>query len=61
MSRRLLAIAVTLGSGVGGGLVVAGEIYHGARPGEAEIGHVRQGRDGTIVESCCSGWAVDKR
>jgi len=51
----------TLGSGVGGGLVVAGEIYHGARPGEAEIGHVRLDRDGAIVESRCSGWAVDKR
>src|SRR5881275_2210836 len=28
---------VTLGSGVGGGLVVGGKIYHGAAPGEAEI------------------------
>ena len=32
---------VTLGSGVGGGLVSGGSIYHGAAPGEAEIGHVR--------------------
>ena len=52
---------VTLGSGVGGGLVVAGEIYHGAKPGESEIGHVRVDREGTSVESRCSGWAVDKR
>src|SRR5881409_3832894 len=52
---------VTLGSGVGGGLVVDGQIYHGARPGEAEIGHVRLDRKGTIVESRCSGWAVDAR
>src|SRR4029434_8266871 len=52
---------VTLGSGVGGGLVVDGSIYHGAKPGEAEIGHVRLDRDGAIVESRCSGWAVDKR
>ena len=52
---------VTLGSGVGGGLVVDGKIYHGAKPGEAEIGHVRLDRDGTIVESRCSGWAVDAR
>src|SRR5438552_13757116 len=52
---------VTLGSGVGGGLVVDGQIYHGARPGEAEIGHVRLDRAGTIVESRCSGWAVDAR
>ena len=52
---------VTLGSGVGGGLVVDGQIYHGAKPGEAEIGHVRLDREGTIVESRCSGWAVDAK
>jgi glucokinase len=52
---------VTLGSGVGGGLVVGGKIYHGAKPGEAEIGHVRLDREGTIVESRCSGWSVDAR
>lgn len=52
---------VTLGSGVGGGLIVDGAIYHGASPGEAEIGHVRLDRDGTIVEHRCSGWAVDGR
>lgn len=52
---------VTLGSGVGGGLVVDGAIYHGASPGETEIGHVRLDREGAIVESRCSGWAVDAR
>ena len=52
---------VTLGSGVGGGLVVDGRVYHGAKPGEAEIGHVRLDRNGTIVENRCSGWAADRR
>lgn len=52
---------ITLGSGVGGGLVVDGKIYHGATPGEAEIGHVRLSKDGTIVEQRCSGWSVDAR
>jgi glucokinase len=52
---------VTLGSGVGGGLVVNRSIYHGAIPGEAEIGHVRLDRQGAIVEARCSGWAVDAR
>jgi glucokinase len=52
---------VTLGSGVGGGLVVDGKIYHGATPGEAEIGHVRLDRQGNIVESRCSGWSIDTR
>lgn len=52
---------VTLGSGVGGGMVVNGAIYHGAKPGESEIGHVRLNKAGTIVEERCSGWAVDHR
>ena len=52
---------VTLGSGVGGGLVVNGQIYHGAIPGESEIGHVRLERSGTPLEARCSGWAIDAR
>jgi glucokinase len=48
------------GSGVGGGLVVDGMIYHGAPPGEAEFGHLRLDRNGTTVEHCCSGWALDR-
>ncbi len=50
-----------LGSGVGGGLVVESRIYHGAKPGEAEFGHLRVDRSGATVESRCSGWAVDRR
>lgn len=52
---------VTLGSGVGGGMAVDGRIYHGAPPGEVEIGHVRLDREGATVESRCSGWAVDRK
>jgi glucokinase len=52
---------VTLGSGVGGGLVVDGRIFHGAKPGESEIGHIRLDRNGTIVEQRCSGWSVDAK
>lgn len=52
---------VTLGSGVGGGLVTAAGLFHGAKPGEAELGHVRLDRQGTTVEGRCSGWAVDAR
>jgi len=52
---------VTLGSGVGGGLIVNGNLYHGVSPGEAEIGHIRLDRNGTTLESRCSGWAVDAR
>jgi glucokinase len=52
---------VTLGSGVGGGLIIDNKIYHGAKPGESEIGHIRLDRNGTILESRCSGWAVDAK
>lgn len=51
---------VTLGSGVGGGMVQHKKIYHGAFPGEAEIGHLRINAQGAIVESVCSGWAVNR-
>lgn len=52
---------VTLGSGVGGGLVVDGQIYHGKKPGEAEIGLISYDKSGANIESRCSGWAVDKK
>jgi glucokinase len=52
---------INMGSGVGGGLVTGGRLYHGAVPGEAEFGHLRLDRTGTTVEDRCSGWAVDRR
>ncbi|GAB5562571.1 MAG: ROK family protein [Synoicihabitans sp.] len=52
---------VTLGSGVGGGFTQDGKILHGGGATETEIGHLRLDRDGTIVESRCSGWAIDQR
>lgn len=57
---------VTLGSGVGGGMVVNGQIYHGAMPGEAEIGHLwlvppGESTSGQTIEQTVSGWAVDKQ
>jgi glucokinase len=52
---------VTLGSGVGGGLVCGGRIFHGAGMGEAEIGHLRLGPAGEITEHYCSGWSLDRR
>lgn len=48
------------GTGVGGGLVIDGRIYHGSPPGEVEFGHLRLDRDGTIVEDRCSGREVDR-
>jgi glucokinase len=52
---------INMGSGVGGGLVTRDAIYHGSRPGEAEVGHIRLDKSGVLVEERCSGWAVDRR
>jgi len=52
---------ITLGSGVGAGLVVNNQIYHGAKNTEAEFGHIRLDKTGRTVESSCSGWAVDEK
>lgn len=49
-----------VGSGIGGGLVVAGRLHHGRPPGEMEIGHLRTG-DGRILEDVASGWALDRQ
>ncbi len=48
-----------MGSGVGGGLVVDGRIYHGAPPGEMEFGHLRLHGPERILEDDCSGWSLD--
>lgn len=52
---------ITIGSGVGGGLIINDRIYHGAIPGEVEIGHLQMNRSGDTFQSCCSGWAVDEK
>ncbi len=53
---------VTVGSGIGGGLVVDGKIYRGAGRGAAEIGHLRPGLHADhaelTVESLASGWGI---
>ena len=51
----------TLGSGVGGGVCIDKEIYHGQLPGEVEFGHVRLDKSGRTVQDLCSGWAVNER
>ena len=51
---------ITLGSGVGGGFIIDGEIYHGKSLCEVEFGHIRLNKSGETVELCCSGWALNK-
>lgn len=52
-------VYVTLGSGVGAGFVTGGKIFHGATPGELELGHIRLSEGGLTAQQRCSGWAVD--
>jgi len=42
------AVFVTLGTGVGGGMVINGELYRGAHSMAGEIGHVSIARDGIV-------------
>jgi glucokinase len=51
---------ITVGSGIGGGLIIDGQIYRGAGKGAAEIGHLRLDDDRT-VEAVASGWAITQR
>jgi glucokinase len=56
---------ITIGSGIGGGLVVNGEVYRGVGRGAAEIGHLQiakdeEGRRSFTLESLASGWAIAK-
>src|SRR5262245_49475325 len=47
---------ITIGSVIGGGLIVNGEIYRGCGRGAAEIGHTYT-RDG-LLENSASGWGI---
>lgn len=59
---------ITIGSGIGGGLILNGEIYRGCGRGAAEIGHLRMDTavdprpaKPQILEHLASGWGVQER
>lgn len=56
---------VTVGTGVGGGLVIDQRLHGQGRPSAAEIGHLRPGLDAenarATVESIASGWGIANR
>jgi glucokinase len=59
---KQVVLYVTVGTGIGGGLVLGGEIYAGSGHGAAEIGHLRPGlhalHPDQTVESLASGWGI---
>jgi len=59
---------VTVGSGIGGGLICGGEIFRGSGAGAIEIGHLRPGHmprhvslAGASVEAIASGFGIEDR
>jgi glucokinase len=55
---------ITIGSGIGGGLIIDGEIYRGCGRGAAEIGHLDLEHffdDPAPLEQAASGWAIAQR
>jgi glucokinase len=60
---------ITIGSGIGGGLIINGEIYRGCGRGAAEIGHLQVAGcawDAIAdypcpLEEMASGWAIQQR
>ena len=53
-------VFVTLGTGVGGGIVVEGHLLHGAPGSGAEIGHLVLNRDETIPCNCGKRGCVEQ-
>jgi glucokinase len=61
---------ITIGSGIGGGLIINGEIYRGCGRGAAEIGHLRMPEfsdrlrctpQPLPLEQHASGWAISHK
>ena len=53
---------ITIGSGIGGGFIVNGEIFRGVGRGAAEIGHLRIHYHGCeqTLEQLASGWGMEE-
>ncbi len=53
---------ITVGSGIGGALVIDGKVYGGSSGVAAELGHLRPGlqadRPAMTVEAAASGWGI---
>jgi glucokinase len=47
------AVMLTIGTGIGGGLILGGEIYRGATGAGAELGHVSIDMDGPPCQGSC--------
>jgi glucokinase len=59
---RRVVFYITVGSGIGGAIVLDGQVFRGGSGVAGEIGHLRPGlhadRPDMTVESIASGWAI---
>ena len=55
-------VYVTIGSGIGGALIIDGSIYRGGGRGAVEIGHlrVRDAENSPSLEEVASGWSIGR-
>ncbi|QVL32445.1 ROK family protein [Telmatocola sphagniphila] len=51
---------ITIGSGIGGGLIIDKKIYTGCGRGAAEIGHLIVDSAGHTLESQAAGWSIER-
>ena len=49
------AVMITVGTGIGGGLIIGGEVYRGSTGAGAELGHVVIDLDGPPCQGNCPG------
>jgi len=49
------AVMLTVGTGIGGGLIIGGEVYRGSTGAAAELGHVAIDLDGPDCQGNCPG------
>jgi glucokinase len=49
-------VMLTLGTGIGGGLYLRGELYRGFQGGGAELGHMVVDMDGRPCQGSCPNW-----
>jgi len=49
------AVMLTIGTGIGGGLIIGGEIYRGSTGAGAELGHTVIAMDGPLCQGNCPG------
>ncbi len=52
LKEKKCVVTVTLGTGIGGGIVIEGKLYHGAAWGAGEIGHIKIAQDNKRMCTC---------